>query len=48
MIHYRVVFARHAVKDAVKVKQAGLKDNVEKLLGILEENPYKTRRPMKS
>lgn len=45
VILYRVVFARHSVKDAVKVKQAGLKENVEKLLGILEENPYKNPPP---
>ncbi len=45
MIRYRVVFSRHAVRDAVKVKQTGLKENVEKLLGILEENPYKNPPP---
>ncbi len=45
MNRYRVVFSRHAVKDAVKVKQTGLKENVEKLLGILEENPYKNPPP---
>ena len=45
MIHYRVVFARHAVKDARKIQEAGLKENVEKLFRILEENPFQNTPP---
>ena len=38
---YKVVFTKHALKDAKRISSAGLKDNAAKLLDILKENPYK-------
>jgi toxin YoeB len=37
---YRLLFAKEAVKDAKRLKQAGLKKKAEKLLEILKANPY--------
>jgi Txe/YoeB family toxin of toxin-antitoxin system len=31
-----------ASKDAVKIKEAGLKEKVSQLLSLLEKNPYQT------
>ena len=45
MNRYRVVFARHAAKDSIKIQEAGLRENVEKLLRILEENPFQNPPP---
>lgn len=39
---WRVVFARHAQKDAPKLVAAGLRDKVQRLLELLAENPYAT------
>jgi Txe/YoeB family toxin of toxin-antitoxin system len=36
------VFTRTAQRDAKKISRAGLKKNVIKLLGILQENPYQS------
>lgn len=35
----RLVFTRHARRDAGKISRAGLKQNVVRLLEILKENP---------
>lgn len=35
------MYSKQAKKDAQKIKQASLKDKVEKLLKILKEDPYK-------
>jgi len=42
---YEIVFTKQAVKDAKKIKETGLKDNAEKLLEILKENPFKNPPP---
>ena len=39
---WKVVFAKQAQKDAKKLSQSGLRPQAEKLLKILEQNPYKT------
>jgi len=39
---WRLVFTKHAQKDAKKLASAGLRSKAEKLLDILRENPYKT------
>ena len=38
---HRLVFTKQAQKDAQKISRAGLRHNVQKLLDLLEENPYK-------
>ena len=39
---YRLVYTKQAVKDAKKIKEAGLKPKVEALLKILQEDPFRT------
>lgn len=42
---FKIVFTRQAQKDAKKINAAGLKKNTQKLLEILEQNPYQTPPP---
>ncbi len=37
---YKLYFTKQAQKDAQKIKQSGLKDKVEDLLGKLQINPF--------
>jgi toxin YoeB len=38
-------FSKHAEKDAVRIKRAGLQANVDALLDLLEQNPFTTPPP---
>ena len=42
---WQVVLSSHAVKDARKLKAAGLKPEAERLLRLLQENPFATPPP---
>lgn len=42
---YRVVFTKHAQKDAKKLATSGLKSNAQKLLEILKEDPWQSPPP---
>ena len=42
---YRLVFTSQARKDARKVAAAGLRTNVERLLQVLREDPYRSPPP---
>ncbi len=42
---WRIVFTKQAQKDAKKLSTGGLRSKVEKLLDILQENPYQTPPP---
>lgn len=42
---YKLYFTKQAQKDAKKIKRAGLKQNVEQLLEIIEKNPYQNPPP---
>ena len=42
---WRIVLSQQAVKDAEKLLAAGLKDNAQKLLDILAQNPYQSPPP---
>ncbi len=44
MVKYRLVFTKQAQRDAKKIMKSGLRSNVEKILVILRESPYK-RQP---
>lgn len=37
---WQIILSKQAIKDAKKLASAGLKDNTEKLLQTLSENPY--------
>ena len=45
MVKWRIVYTRQAHKDAKKIAVAGLRQEVEKLLEILSENPFQTPPP---
>lgn len=42
---WRLVYTKQAKKDAKKLSRSGLKPQAEKLLSILQENPYQTPPP---
>ncbi|MDR1996989.1 MAG: Txe/YoeB family addiction module toxin [Candidatus Margulisbacteria bacterium] len=42
---YQLVYAAQAQKDAKKAKKSGLKPNIQKLLKILEKNPFQNPPP---
>lgn len=44
-MEWRIVYTGQAVKDARKLKRAGLKPAAEKLLEILRRNPFQTPPP---
>lgn len=40
MVKWKVVFSKQAAKDSKKIAQAGLRANVEKLLTVLQNDPF--------
>jgi len=44
-VSYKVVFTSQARKDAKKLSSSGLKAKAEKLINIIEDNPFKTPPP---
>ncbi len=42
MVTWKIVYTKQALKDAKKIKSAGLKTRAEKILNILKKNPYQT------
>jgi len=44
-VTWRLVYTKQAQKDAKKVASSGLKQNTQKLLTLLSEDPYKTPPP---
>lgn len=45
MVRWRVVFAKHAPKDAKKVSAAGLKGKAQELLDVLARDPFQNPPP---
>ncbi len=45
MVNWTLVFTKQAQKDAKKLKASGLKTKAERLLEILELNPYQNPPP---
>lgn len=45
MVKWQLVFTKQAQKDAKKIAHSGLKNNAERLLQILKEDPYRTPPP---
>lgn len=45
MVNWKLVFAKHALKDAKKLVSAGLKPNAEELLGVLAKDPFQNPPP---
>lgn len=44
---WRIVFTRHARKDAKNLAAAGLKPKAERLLRVLKSDPFQTPPPYK-
>jgi Txe/YoeB family toxin of toxin-antitoxin system len=42
---YRIIFTKHAQKDAIKIKGSGLKPKTENLLKIIKVNPFENYPP---
>ncbi len=42
---WRLVFTKHAKRDAKKLVRSGLKPQAERILSILREDPYRTPPP---
>jgi Txe/YoeB family toxin of toxin-antitoxin system len=40
-VSWKVVFAKHAMKDASKLAAAGLKPKAQELLAVLAEDPFR-------
>lgn len=44
-MNWSVVYAKQALKDAKKVKAAGLKEKAQALLAVLESDPFQNPPP---
>jgi Txe/YoeB family toxin of toxin-antitoxin system len=47
MVRWRLVFTKHAKRDAKKLARSGLKAQAERILNILREDPYQSPPPFK-
>ncbi len=46
MVKYTIVILKQAIKDKENIKQLpALRSNVEKLLGVIQENPFQNPPP---
>lgn len=45
MVKWRVAYTKQAQRDAKKLASAGLKEKAQKLLAVLEENPFRAHPP---
>jgi toxin YoeB len=45
LVSWTLVYTKQAKRDAKKLSRSGLKPRAEKLLAILEANPYRTPPP---
>ena len=45
MVTWRVILSKQAAKDAKKLKQAGLQPQAERLLHLLQDNPFAVPPP---
>ena len=48
MNNYRVVFSRHAQRDAKKLAKSNLKEFAQKLIAILGVDPFQNHPPFES
>lgn len=45
MVKWTLFFTKQAQKDAKKISSSGLRDNVERLLAIIADNPFQNPPP---
>ncbi|MCL2205975.1 MAG: Txe/YoeB family addiction module toxin [Treponema sp.] len=42
---YKIIYSSQAQRDAKKVDEIGLKSNIQKIINILQNNPYQNPPP---
>jgi Txe/YoeB family toxin of toxin-antitoxin system len=42
---YNIIYSSQAQRDAKKAGKSGIKNNIQKLIGILQKNPYQSPPP---
>jgi toxin YoeB len=42
---YKIVYSSQAQRDAKKIDKTGIKNNIQKLIEILQKNPYQSPPP---
>jgi len=42
---YKIIYSSQAQKDAKKASRSGLRNNIQKIIQILENNPYQNPPP---
>lgn len=47
LVIWKIVYTKQARKDAKKISASGLRSQTERLIKILEENPYQDPPPFK-
>ena len=45
MVKWHIVYTKQAQRDAKKLASAGLKEKAQKLLAVLEDNPFQAHPP---
>ncbi len=45
MVSWKIVYTKHAVKDAKKLSQAGLQKKAKELLALIEKDPFSASLP---
>ena len=45
MVKWALIYTKQAQKDAKKVSSSGLRDNAERLLAIIADNPFQNPPP---
>ncbi len=45
MVNWKIIYTKQAQRDSKKLKSAGLKDKAQKVLEIIENNPYQNPPP---
>jgi toxin YoeB len=45
LVSYKVIFTKHAQKDAKKLSSSGLRANAEKLIAVLKADPWQNPPP---
>lgn len=45
VVGWKIVFTRHALKDAKKLSASGLRPKAELLIDVLKRNPFQTPPP---
>ncbi len=48
MVNWKLVYTREAQRDAKRIASSGLRSNVERLLAVIAEDPFKVPPPYES